>query len=307
MRELKNESRKSIVYIDRIKFTFHKDFNYLNDLTKNKQVRVTRVVRNSDTPCCIDISQPSPECLRNLQKVFAQNKIKYFISYIEISRDIAYPSQSSAESAKHQLSKFQRKKYSGGMTYDGRDQRMNLKKGYISDSTDYHGSPAAKINKQGNVNINIFGNFKFSIYVKISPKLDCECLHEEFRITRANKIFKKTGIKNIEGLLEADLDLIFKKLESKYIIYQRINTEKLGLSLLGLRHCRKPSDRLKMKAQLYGLIFKQKYGMKPLELISRLMIEKKRLRLKEGGKSAWQKRILKLEYNRFIKRIERPL
>lgn len=75
MMELKNESRKSIIYVDRIRFTFYKDANYLNDLIKDKQVRITRVFRDSDTPCCIDISQPSPECLRNLQKFLLKIKL----------------------------------------------------------------------------------------------------------------------------------------------------------------------------------------------------------------------------------------
>lgn len=307
MRELKNESRKSIVYIDRIKFTFYTNHNDLKAFVKNDQIRISKISKDYNKPCMIDISQPSLECLQELLTISRQNNIAYKVSYIEIARDTAYESQSLAECAKHQLSKTQRKKYSAGMTYDGRDRRINVRKGLISDSTDYHGSPSLKINNGGNVNIKIGGYFKFSIYVKISPKLGCECLHEEFRINRANVISKKIGIKYLEELLKSDLENIFEMLERKYIIYFAVCNEKLGLSLLGLCNCRKPSDSLKMKAQLMGLLFRQKYGMKPFELIGRLMIEQKRLRHINGRKSDWQKTILNLKNERFLNKIARPI
>ena len=147
MKELNDESKKSIVYIDRIKFTFYTNHNDLKAFVKNDQIRISKISKDYNKPCMIDISQPSLECLQELLTISRQNNIAYKVSYIEIARDTAYESQSSAECAKQRLSKSQRKKYSAGMTYDGSVCPINAKKGLIGDLTDYHGSPSTKSEK----------------------------------------------------------------------------------------------------------------------------------------------------------------
>ena len=220
------------------------------------------------------------------------------ISYIELARDTRHVSFSKAYVSLSKYSKTLRKKYSGGFIYDGSDKEKNLGKGLVSDSTYYYGTVTGKEKTSGEITINITGKFKFVMYAKISP-IDCfQYAHEEWRISNAGNIFKRTGIRTIKDLLIINKGKLFGDFENKFLTHYTINQQKLGMYLHGLNRCRKPSKKIEMRSQLLGAVFCSIHKIQTAnDLVSYCMKEKKRIKSKVGRKSKWENRILHINYS----------
>ncbi len=304
----KTVERTQEYYIHRISIVCSQYMTNLKEVIEHEEIKIMQIMRKNDAPMRyksrIDMVRPSDEVIKYLAKRPPRD---YKISYIELARDTIYDSFSESEINAHRCFSTMRKKYSGGFIFDGSTKPAMPEKGLIADSTAYLGSVVPKEREKNKLVFNILGDFRLVIYPKFNPENDLNCLHFEWRINKAHNISKRTGISSIEDLLRINKEEVFEKLTEKYLSHVTINRYKLGMHLLGLKRCRKPSERIKMKAGLQGLLFCQIHGNKPLELVAKIMFMKMIIKRKKGRKSAYHERLLKLNYSSFLEKRDSPL
>lgn len=302
--------KQKIYYFHKISISCYQDATALNKIIQHEEIKIRPIFPKDKKPIpyqsSIEIVTPTETCLHYLAEI--ENHLRQCkISYIELARDTIFPSFCAADLSLWNSAKSLRKKYSGGFKYDGTEKEKKSEKGLFGDSTYYFGTVTPKEKKKTNeneeINFDITGSFKFAVYPKDSPINELPCAHEEWRIIHAHNIRKKTGIRTIKDLLTVNKAEVFENLAVKYLTHSVINFQKLGMWVLNLNRCRKPSKIIQRRAGMQGRLFCDIYRLRTAtDLISFFMIRKKIIKSKIGRKSNSEQRILLINYNRFLEK-----
>lgn len=246
----------------------------------------------------IEIIAPSRKCLEMLSLYFTQQKKKYKISTIEITRDIFLRSQEEAENITLSHIMNTRRRYASKCEiWDAyfkegkKKKRRRPDKGLFSRWTLYAGSDG----------------FKYTCYARLSKINNRPCYHDEWRI-KSSLIREKTGISTIEDILSYDLQAFFNKQYKRLITHKEIDTDKLGKWLLGWDRRKAFTARQKMGIGLEAHHFCIHYKINTFaDLAGTLMELKKQSKAKKGRRAAWDNKILSLKnYGRFAISPELP-
>ena len=305
----RNKGNK-FLYFHKISISCCQPIQELKNIIQHEEIKIRPISPQNNEllkyKSSIELVAPSDECLNYLASM--ENSIirGCKVSYVELARDTRCDSFFKAESSLHRHARTLRKKYSGGLTYDGSYKEKNRGKGLIGDYTFYYGTVTGKEKTDNEITINITGRFKFAMYAKISPPIDgLAYAHQEWRILNAGNISKRTGIKTIKDLLTINKAELFEKLEKKYLTHNTINRRKLGLFLEGVSGCKKPSRYLNMRSQLHASMFRSRHKINTAnDLVSYFMKEKKRIKSKVGRRNKWENKILSLNYSMVIDAVE---
>ena len=213
------------------------------------------------------------------------------ISYCEIARDTFYQNDHEATIAALELGKKTNKKWSSNnFNYDARwdPDVVGKKSGKIKglgDRTWYYGSKM----------------FEYVLYPRLSKINEQPCVHEEWRISGATNIKKKTGISSIADFIEFDIKSRFEEMNKKYIVHEEIDSIKLGKWILGWDRRRKftNDEKLKIKMQA-GLFCKHRKIYNAADLSKHFKREKDRIKAKKGRKSSLDHKMLRANYRKFV-------
>jgi hypothetical protein len=150
------------------------------------------------------------------------------------------------------------------------------------------------------------GDFQYVVYGRLSKITHSPVLHDEWRITRASIIRKKTGIDSIADLLSVDLGDLFESLMDENIFYARINMNSLGMWLCDLRPNSKFSERSKYKIGVSAQQFCSYYDINSAaDLITAFNKTKSDLKDIKGRHANWKKKVSRLKnYDAFLLKIE---
>jgi hypothetical protein len=228
------------------------------------------------------------EILQNYEQFFWS----YKISRVELARDKFGKGTNENNEKVHDQLKYKNKKY----TTDHHVKIQTVEEAIENDDESLTG------NKTG-----YFGSkhFKNVIYPRKSKINNEPCVHEEWRITSATVIKRKTGIKTIDDLMNFDIQEFLETQDERQINYGTINTMALGKWLLGTKK-RKFTYREMLKVGLRARHFLIKHKLRTFaDLRHFLKEEKKTAKTKTGRKNAWEHKVLSLRsYNRFFSKAE---
>ncbi len=249
----------------------------------------------------IEIVNPSKEFFRLLLKhekilfyfkgIIVSKEIEPKISYLEIARDTFYQDDHEAIETSSELGKTLRKKWSSNnFNYDARwdpdvaEKKRGKTKG-LGDRTWYYGSK----------------KFQFVLYPRRSKINRQPCVHEEWRISGATNIKKKTGINSIADFIEFDIKKCFEEMNQKYMVHEEIDRIKLGKWILGWDRRRKftEDEMLQIKIQA-GLVCRHRKIESAADLANHFKKERNGIKAKKGRKSSLDHKILKVSYRKFV-------
>lgn len=227
----------------------------------------------------IDVVAPDYDFLLLLQN--HENALDYYkITYIEITKDVPYQTEWAA--CKAVIDNPYRQKW-------GRFHKTFFNDIYYSNSR-YCGILGL---------ISGTKHFKCCAYACFSKVTGEPCHHREWRISRANNIKKKSGIRTIKDLLEFDFPSFFKKTDSRYSIpMERTDQRKLGLYLTGMGNRNHLTKRQLMHIGCIGHAYSKGAHAETVEYLKILKTEIDKL---EYPKSEIEERISTMtNYNRFM-------
>lgn len=304
MKRNKMTLNSPVCHFDRVKIISARPLEEWRDILPMKQlkglsedfklVRASKIAREFDYKTQIDITVPQKKCLEILSSYIDDD---YKISHLEITKDI--PCDSKYESIKrveHLLVHLKKKYthelfiYDHSLAVKKRRKIIKSNKNLYADRTGYFGSKL----------------FKFVIYPRISKVFKKPCVHMEWKIIRAGNIFRKTGIRTVNDMIDFNKQEWFNEQLKKYILFQKIDHENHGRFIQGMQRGRKSA----------GYTWNGKKKANPT-LASRIMcrIEKinspaelfhhyKGMKKKDVIKTPWEKKVLKLtnyKLNSFFK------
>jgi hypothetical protein len=213
------------------------------------------------------------------------------ISYCEIARDTFYQNDHEAEEAAFELGKTLRKKWSSNnVSYDAMfdpdvAEKKDAKTKGLGDKAWYYGGD----------------KFQFVLYPRLSKINEQPCVHEEWRISGATNIKKKTGISSIADFIEFNIQSRFEEMNKKYIVHEEIDSIKLGKWILGWDRRRKFTEDEKFKIKMQaGLFCRHRKIYNAADLSKYFKREKDRLKTKKGRKSLLDHKMLKASYRKFV-------
>jgi len=220
----------------------------------------------------------------------------YTFGSLEIARDTFFDNLIEAEDAVESLGKTTRVRWARKTrTFDRAIEVQNTKKPFRKGAL-------------GRYSFYYIGGAQtFKIYSRRSKINEKPCLHEEWKINRAAKIREKTGINQLSDLLDFDFEKQFNELAEKYITEESIDHFQLGKWMLDLRGRRnlKADQLLNIKLQANWFCRDKKIGSFA-DLAAYFMKLKRDIRARRGRRSAYDEKILKVDYNKFkSKKIER--
>jgi hypothetical protein len=228
------------------------------------------------------------EILQNYEQFFWS----YKISRVELARDKFGKGTNENNEKVHDQLKYKNKKY----TTDHHVKIQTVEEAIENDDESLTG------NKTG-----YFGSkhFKNVIYPRKSKINNEPCVHEEWRITSATVIKRKTGIETIDDLMNFDIQEFLETQDERQINYGTINTMALGKWLFDTKK-RKFTYREKLKVELRAHGFLKKHKLRTFaDLRHFLKEEKKKAKSKIGRKNSWERMVLSLRsYNRFFSKAE---
>jgi hypothetical protein len=226
--------------------------------------------------------------------ILVPKEIKPKISYLEIARDTFYKHEYQAVNTASELGGILRKKWpSNNFNYDAfYDPNLRDKKGKniqgIGDKTWYYGTK----------------KFQLVLYPRMSKINGQPCVHEEWRISGATNIKKKTGIESIADFIEFDIKKCFEEMYSKYMVYEKIDHLKLGKWILDWTRRKKLTDREVKKAKMQASLFCRHKNIKSAaDLINFFKKEKNRIKAIRGRRTPYKSKMLKANYRNFVKRM----
>lgn len=289
-------------YIDRMAilsyFPFYvvkKDLSFLqedrHESTYFKILATSHQAKRGYFKSRIEIGVPSRKCLEILSRYFSHRQ-EHRISYLEITRDIFYPTdQDAIDKLLHALTLTRRKYSSKRFIYDqtkqpNKERFADDREGLISPKTGYYG-PA---------------NFRYVIYARLSKINAKPCLHDEWRLSPP-RIREKTGIRTLDDLLNFDIRSFFDRKCKRLIIAEPkpIYLERLGRWLLDWGYKKKITkehmDRIYSEAREFCKTHKIRSYLDLSEYIKRRQEE---LKAKKGRKTRLEEKILMLtDFDRF--------
>lgn len=214
------------------------------------------------------------------------------ISYCEIARDTFYQNDHEAEEATSELCKTLRKKWSSNnFSYDAMfdpdvaEKKVRKTKG-LGDKAWYYGGD----------------KFQFVFYPRLSKINRQPCVHEEWRISGATNIKKKTSISSIADFIEFDFKKCFEEMYSKYVVHEEIDHLKLGKWQLGwTRRKNLTSEEVREATMQARLLCRHKKIESAADLSKHFKREKDRIRAKKGRRTSWKLNMLRANYRSFVK------
>ena len=241
----------------------------------------------------LEIEQPEMEAFILLKKyekfmsICEEPKSKYKISYIEIASDSLCSSKKESLIHRDFMLEHLRKRYS-------REQFVYVSKEPIiseikySDKTLYCGSKKSKS--------------KSIMYPRMSKKVDEPCVHFEHRFRGASNIKEKTGISTLDDLINFDFEQFFTQQKEKYIMYEKIDYERLGrwVNNISLREnvistFGKCIKFVYNEAERVANLFCRAEGIKTASDLRKFFKDsQKRIKAKLGRRSCWENKVLKL-------------
>jgi len=248
----------------------------------------------------IEMIAPSKEALGLLRKAMEEVNLSYFITKIEITKDIFVAG--SAEDAERIIMKktstLRRKNSPRFFRFNAalrgtsnKDRRYG--DGLFTDWTYYYG----------------YENYQFVIYARWSkillPKnISCPCVHEEWRFISRSKIHKIAGIKTLDDLIHFDFETFFKKQE-RLFVHEHVKVDEFSKWLVGLERKKNLDYKEQMQVDLVFQQFTSKYGMfNSAVLVHDIALTKSEINKARGPKTREQQRILNTNYNRFLIRLD---
>ncbi|GEM_PF-6234894 len=241
----------------------------------------------------IDVTAPTKKCIEAMSVI---SNTRHSVTYIEIARDIFYSSKHLAGQASYDLFRTVRKKNSRGFLFRAdkakkistKIRENNRRRGLFAEQTFYSGFENKESRKIW---------FKLVVYARFSKINQLPCVHYEWRIKKASLIKERTGIKTIRDILHFDAKAFFKKTADKYILHEKLNTEKIGRVLSGHERKRKITECQKMSIDLHFSHFRSCYDIATVSDFATAVIKIKRLLDRiPGPKTAWAKKIKKLNH-----------
>lgn len=209
------------------------------------------------------------------------------ITYIEIAKDMVRASIHEAKVDSYRLITSLRKKYtSSQFIYNDRDSckstKVAFENGMFSDMTGYFGTLL----------------FRFVIYARFSKINNVPCIHSEWRIRGAYQIYDRTGIETIKDFITFDLQKYFEDNVDKYIVFEEINLEKLGMWVLGWKRMKNPTKRQVISIGCAAMVFLNANCISTsAQLADWFKKNKNRIESKRGRRSLWDKHILSVQSN----------
>ena len=257
----------------------------------------------------LEVGLPGPRFFEILEKHIPT---RYYITYIEIARDMVYPEKYVTETVFDTLLRFIRKKYSHEyFIYDV--DKSNLIVTDTEDDLKYrHEKYSSKTCYLGGK------RFKHVTYPRISKVSKKPCIHSEWRISGSRGIKKKTGIRTIRDLMEFDIQSCYERLAKNFIVFEEIDCNKHGRFIQNMPQRAKEPGVIRSGKNVGGQLAKPELSCRmhntyyriesPLQLWKYYKDEQKRIKtmMKAGGAKLTirEERILKLSYyklNSFIK------
>lgn len=234
---------------------------------------------------------------RSRDGIIKYNKYGFYkFSSVEIARDTFFDTLVEAENKTESLGKVTRIKWARETeTWDGAYNARHLKKGFKNGAC-------------GRYSYNFKGGSQiFKIYTRVSKTNKRPCSHEEWKLIRAAKIKEKTGISQLSDLLDYDFEKFFTSMTAKFVSKVTIDKMRLGKWLLGWSRRRKFSEAEILKIGIRGEAFcRSNRIISFADLAAHFMKLKRDIRKKRGRRSAYDEKVLKVDYNKFIrKKIER--
>lgn len=220
----------------------------------------------------------------------------YYVSYLEVAKDLIYKSIEDATTVLNAMIELIRKKYSC---------RYDIFIG-TENNTLYLGLELDKEKRQP--------TFFFRAYVpRKGSKLTGEpCLHCEWVMKGANQIRNKTGISTLSDFIGFDLIAFFEKTDGKFLEYGTIDWFKVGKYLTGSTRKKKLTERQRMSVDLMGVHFRRyilyekeeaykndewdpyMLTLNPADLRKYIKEDQAGIKSKPGPKTKWEQRILAL-------------
>jgi len=289
-------------YIDRIAilsfFPFYVVRNDLSYLQEDRQessyfkiLATSHQAKKGYFKSRIEIGVPSRRCLEKLSGYFSYRQ-EHRISYLEITRDIFYPTEKEAIGKLFDKLNCTRRKYSSKQfIYDQRHQPTKErfaddKEGLISPQTGYYGPD----------------KFRYVIYARLSKINAKPCLHDEWRILPP-RIREKTGIRTLRDLLDLDIHSFFDKQYHRLITAEEkpIYLERLGRWLLDWGFKKKLTNEQEARIYSEARDFCKTHKIRTyLDLTGYIKKRQEELKTKRGGRTLLDKKIFKLtDYARF--------
>jgi len=243
----------------------------------------------------IEFSAVDPYILRCLKRTLEPDSYK--ISTLEIALDIFFETEREAIESLLEMENSVRKKYVPTVHYYDNNKVSDEKwaENYARQK---------KLNGEVFYNKTLYygaENFKYVVYVRYSKMNGHLCLHCEWRLRGAALIKKKTGINNINDLINFDFEKFFTEQESKQLLRSGIDRDKLGKWLLGLSRRKKFSEQELQRIRTVANLFCHFNNIKTsAQLANYFRNEKKHILAKAHRRTAYDNKILKIDdYSRF--------
>ncbi|ALC18059.1 hypothetical protein DSOUD_3339 [Desulfuromonas soudanensis] len=217
--------------IDKIEFLTYLDFNVLKKLLPIEKMKTECIqilllpaggkARLWGYKSKIIITVPTKKCFE-LLTLSGLEKEDYVISYIEAAMDVYKESKHEAMFESYKLQNLIRKKYTPKniiLDYRGSDNstKFATEHGKFSEQTGYYGS----------------NSLIFVVYARISKINAQPCIHSEFKIRGGKNIKKRLGIETFNDCYFLDIKQEYNNLMALYIVFEEIDTQKLGKWILG--------------------------------------------------------------------------
>lgn len=236
----------------------------------------------------IQFSAPTEEFLQALNEVNL-SRAYYAFSSIEFAKDTCFRTRQEPNEVHLKRCGTVYKRYTPDKHLLFKGDKPEENDQYISDRMHYSGNRKT---------------LQYAVYARISKvKVNGKywpCLHEEFKISEAWRIRKLTGIDEVADLIDYDIQERFEKLSDQYIRHAGIDKMRLGKSLKGCGHQKKFSRRERKMTLFAANKFLSRGGADTFADLRKHVAKQKRLiRKQRGQRSAYQRRILKMDCNRF--------
>jgi hypothetical protein len=248
----------------------------------------------------IEVVAPTQDFLQELYKNERLLGSGYKISRIEITHDKFCESAGDALLKADVLFDTIRKKYSFGFIYKGNlvktrhELLQDKKRGLFASRTFY----SSMENEDGRKRVR----FSYVIYARRSKINDKHCVHEEWRISGAGLIARKTSIRGVGDLVRFDFKKFFDTINAKYIVHEIINCDALGKWIKGFDGRKVLNRRQKMNVDIaVQSILRSRNINTYSDLVLFFKDEKSRIKEKRGVRTAWEQKVLALKHYRMFK------
>jgi len=280
---------------------------YKSEFTSQcRSIRLIDLKKETDTfyNARMEVIAPTAKFLCLLQENEVVLGRYYKISGIEIAHDEFCESASDSEVKTNTLFSSIKKRYSYGYIYESwelkpkKERIKDRERGLFGHRTFYSSYENKKDGK--------FVRFRYILYPRYSKMNNKPCIHEEWRISGAALIARKSGIKCIEDLVRFDFKGFFDANKEKYIVHESLDRDAVGRLVMGYDGRKVLNRRHKMSVGVAAQHFLER-GESDIktwsDFVRFIRDRQSQIKCKRGIRTALEEKILSLkDFRRFRRR-----